>query len=221
MPPEEVVDLNSPEVMLSIPLDLTDQITRNAFSQWPNRLRTLGLEISTGPVVPFRTETLVNEGDNLTTAPLVWVQHVQRMAAVWPLLHFDKPQRIRIDADSFSLLLPNQTYVLIRRFSPKENNSRIIATPYLKDDFPSEFIGIENHVNYLHRPHGSLSEVEAVGLAAFLNSRWVDQYFRMSSGNTQINAAELRQHCLFRSSTPYGGLVGGCQPQAKSITLLH
>ena len=192
VPLKEVVDLNSPEVTLSIPLDPADSVTHSIFSQWPNRLQSLGLEISTGPVVPFRTETLVNEGDNLTTAPLVWVQHVQRMTTVWPLLNFDKPQRIRINADSFSLLLPNQTYVLIRRFSPKEDNSRITATPYLKGELPSDFLGVENHVNYLHRPHGSLSEVEAIGLAAFLNSRWVDQYFRISSGNTQVNAAELR-----------------------------
>lgn len=192
VPLKEVVDLDSSEVMLSIPLDPTDSITRSIFSQWPTRLQSLGLEISTGPVVPFRTETLVQDGDNITTAPLIWVQHVQRMTTVWPLMNLEKPQRIRIVSDSFPLLLPNQTYVLIRRFSPKEDNSRIIAAPYLKGDLPSEFLGVENHVNYLHRPHGSLSEVEAVGLAAFLNSRWVDQYFRMSSGNTQVNAAELR-----------------------------
>ena len=53
-------------------------------------------------------------------------------------------------------------------------------------------MGIENHVNYLHRPDGTLSETEALGFAAFLNSRWVDQYFRLSSGSTQVNATELR-----------------------------
>ena len=192
VPLEEVLDVDSSEVMLSIPLDPADSMTRSVFSQWPNRLQALGLEISTGPVVPFRTETLVNEGDNINTAPLIWVQHVQRMTTVWPLANLEKPQHIRIAPDSFPLLLPNQTYVLIRRFSPKEDNSRIIAAPYLNGELPTEYLGVENHVNYLHRPHGSLAEVEAVGLAAFLNSRWVDQYFRMSSGNTQVNAAELR-----------------------------
>jgi adenine-specific DNA-methyltransferase len=188
----DVLDLNSPEAMLSIPLDPADDITRNRFSQWSGRLHSSGLEISTGPVVPFRTSALVDEGNNVTTAPLIWGQHVQRMGVVWPLMSLAKPQRIRVSPDSFPLLLPNQNCVLIRRFSPKEDNSRIVAAPYLKGDLPSEFIGIENHVNYLHRPHGSLLEVEAIGLSAFLNSRWVDQYFRMFSGNTQVNAAELR-----------------------------
>jgi adenine-specific DNA-methyltransferase len=53
-------------------------------------------------------------------------------------------------------------------------------------------LGIENHVNYVHRPGGNISRIEALGLAAFLNSRWVDQYFRLSSGNTQVSATELR-----------------------------
>lgn len=192
LPLLDVLDLNSPEAMLSIPLDPADSVTRSRFNKWPERLHSLGLEISTGPVVPFRTSALVDEGDNVTTAPLIWGQHVQRMGVVWPLMNLAKPQRIRVSPDSFPLLLPNQNFVLIRRFSPKEDNSRIVAAPYLKGDLPSELLGIENHVNYLHRPHGSLLEEEAIGLGAFLNSRWVDQYFRMSSGNTQVNAAELR-----------------------------
>ncbi len=192
VPLSEVLDPDSPEAVLCIPVGLADGVVREIFSQWPDRLRSFGLEISTGPVVPFRTVAPAFEGDSVTTAPLVWIQHVQRMAVTWPLVRFDKPQRIRIEPGSYRLLLPNKNYVLIRRFSPKEENSRITAAPYLKGTLPSEFLGIENHVNYLHRPGGDLSEIEALGLAAFLNSRWVDQYFRLSSGNTQISATELR-----------------------------
>jgi adenine-specific DNA-methyltransferase len=115
------------------------------------------------------------------------------MAITWPLLRFNKPQRIRIEPESFRLVLPNANYVVVRRFSAKEENSRITAAPYLGEQtLPSKFIGIENHLNYLHRPGDRLSESETLGLAAFLNSRWVDQYFRMFSGNTQISATELR-----------------------------
>ncbi|HKZ82882.1 MAG TPA: BsuBI/PstI family type II restriction endonuclease [Anaerolineae bacterium] len=192
VPLSEVLDLNSPEAVLSIPVGPADSAVQEVFSRWPDRLRTLGLEISTGPIVPFRTTALVTSGDDTSTTPVVWVQHVERMAVTWPLLRFTKPQRIRIERATQSLLLPNANYVLVRRFSAKEENSRITAAPYLKGALSSEFLGVENHVNYIHRPTGSLSEVEAVGLAAFLNSRWVDSYFRLSSGNTQVSATELR-----------------------------
>jgi adenine-specific DNA-methyltransferase len=192
VPLVEVLDLRSTEAVLSIPIEPVDSVIREIFSRWPDRLRSLGLEISTGPIVPFRTTALVTEGDSVMSAPVVWVQHVGRMAVTWPLLHFNKPQWIRIKSDTHHLLLPNTSFVLIRRFSPKEDNSRITAAPYLKGELPSEFIGVENHVNYLHRPGGSLNNTEVLGLAAFLNSRWVDHYFRLSSGNTQVSATELR-----------------------------
>lgn len=187
-----VLDLTSSEVMVNIPLTPDDVSIRGVFNQWTNWLRSFNLEISTGPIVPFRTTALVTGENSFATAPALWVQHVGRMAISWPLLHFTKPQQIRVGADTRALLLPNANYVLVRRFSPKEENSRITAAPYLKDSLPSDFLGIENHVNFLHRPGGSLSIAEAVGFAAFLNSRWVDQYFRLSSGNTQVSATELR-----------------------------
>ncbi len=192
VPLSEVLDLTSPEAVLSIPVEPSDSIVREIFSRWPDRLRSLGLEISTGPIVPFRTKALEAEGNGTTTAPVVWVQHVGRMAITWPLLRFNKPQWIRIEPDTRHLLLPNTNFVLVRRFSPKEDNSRITAAPYLKGDLPSEFLGVENHVNYIHRLDGNLSESEVLGLSAFLNSRWVDPYFRLSSGNTQVSATELR-----------------------------
>ena len=220
VPLREVLDIDLTEAMLSIPLDPADNQTQRIFSQWPQRLRSLGLEISTGPVVPFRTTALVDDGDNISTAPLIWVQHVQRMAITWPLVRLDKPQRIRVGSETYQLLLSNQNYVLIRRFSPKEDNSRIIAAPYVKSDVPSEYLGIENHVNYLHRPHGSLSEIETVGLAAFLNSRWVDQYFRMSSGNTQVDLPNCA-HCRCRHWNQFVGLGNDCGMPIRPITLRY
>jgi adenine-specific DNA-methyltransferase len=192
VPMADVLDLDSADMILRIPVGSADSTVRSFFGQWSNRLHTFGLAISTGPVVPFRTSALRREGGGATTVPLVWVQHVQRMAVTWPLLRFDKPQWINATPDTFRLLLPNRTYVFVRRFSAKEENSRITAAPYFEGTLRSDFLGVENHVNYIHRPGGRLSEVEALGLTAFLNSRWVEQYFRLSSGNTQVSAAELR-----------------------------
>lgn len=186
-----VIDLASPDAVLNVPTDSSDSLLREVFQRWPDRLHTLGFEISTGPVVPFRTRALVEHND-AETAPLLWVHHVGRMAVTWPLTTFPKPQHIRVDAESRGLLLPNQSYILVRRFSPKEDNSRITAAPYLKGTLPGDLLGIENHVNYIHKPGGVMSRAEALGLAAFLNSRWADQYFRISSGNTQVSATELR-----------------------------
>ncbi|HET8852349.1 MAG TPA: hypothetical protein VFN02_07475, partial [Ktedonobacteraceae bacterium] len=48
-------------------------------------------------------------------------------------------------------------------------------------------------LNYVYRPGGTLSYEDAIGIAAFLNSTLVDRYFRITNGNTQVNATELRK----------------------------
>jgi hypothetical protein len=47
-------------------------------------------------------------------------------------------------------------------------------------------------VNYIYRPKGKLSKKLALGLSTFLNSSLLDRYFRISNGNTQVGATEIR-----------------------------
>ncbi len=110
----------------------------------------------------------------------------------WPLHHFDKPQGILIDADQ-KLFVHNTTQIILRRFSAKEEVRRITAAVLFAGTLQSTMIGIENHLNYLYRPGGTLSNEEATGIAAFLNSSLVDRFFRIANGNTQVNATELRK----------------------------
>ena len=88
--------------------------------------------------------------------------------------------------------MPNRNYVLMRRFTAKEETRRLTAAPYLAGDFAIPEVGLENHLNYIHRPGGTLSEDEAWGLTALYNSSLLDTYFRCVNGNTQVNATELR-----------------------------
>ncbi len=176
--------------ILHIPLsDRHDEIAE-LVRAWPAHLYDYGIEVSTGPVVPFRATQFVSSQGNVpeTHAPLIWMQNVRPMKITWPLPR--KNQYIaRKGAEK--LLLPNRNYVVLRRFSAKEEQRRLIAAPYLAE-IDSDWIGLENHLNYVHRPNGTLSIEEARGLAALLNSDLVDTYFRISSGNTQVSATELR-----------------------------
>jgi adenine-specific DNA-methyltransferase len=179
--------------VLYLPLDAEDMRTMSLFAGFPRMLTTLGLEVSTGPVVPFRaTKELVQTPSRAITYPMLWLQHVRADGITWPLgAVFRKPEHIRASAPT-KLLVPNATYVLTRRFSAKEEARRLVAAVLHRGALPGEYVGLENHLNFIHRPGGKVGEGEAVGLAALLNSRLFDAYFRISSGNTQVSATELR-----------------------------
>jgi len=151
------------------------------------------MNISTGPVVPFRaTEFLDQVGAPAKDyAPLIWMNHVLAMQVTFPI-ETRKPQYIRVSASEKSLLLPNRNYVLLRRFSAKEEVRRLVAAPWLKSTIHGSLLGIENHLNYIYSMRDEMSEDETLGLAALLNTELLDTYFRVSSGNTQVSATELR-----------------------------
>jgi adenine-specific DNA-methyltransferase len=95
-----------------------------------------------------------------------------------------------------SLLIPNKNYILLRRFSSKDDKNRLIAAPYFSNYIHSDFIGVENKVNYIYRPKGHLERNEVVGLCALLNSSLFDSYFRIFNGNVNVSATELKEMSL-------------------------
>ncbi len=187
------LDMSSKHKILRIPTSKADDDVSRLVSSWPETLRSLGLEISTGPVVPFRATSLLDQVGvvGATHAPLLWMNHVHAMELRWPN-GTTKPQFIKRTTASEALLVPDATYVLVRRFSAKEEKRRLIAAPLVAGSLRAPAIGIENHLNYVHRPGGTLTEHEALGLAALFNSELLDIYFRTSNGNTQVSATELR-----------------------------
>ncbi|MEK6655779.1 MAG: Eco57I restriction-modification methylase domain-containing protein [Thermodesulfobacteriota bacterium] len=194
VPLTEILDFSSRDKMLWIPVDDTDDDTCRIVRSWPGRLHAYGMEISTGPVVPFRAVPFLDHHGQLAGnhAPLLWMQNVQAMCVNWPTAARGKPQYIKVSPQSMPLLVADKNYVLLRRFSAKEQTRRLTAAPIIANTLGSPWIGLENHVNYIHRPGGTLSEAEAYGLAVLLNSRLLDIYFRIFNGNTQVSATELR-----------------------------
>ena len=188
-----VLDLASENVELSIPLCAEDLTLVQAVRSWPSTLGSLGLEISTGPVVPFRaTQFLAHAASGNSTVPLLWMQHVRPMRAVWPSPEADKPQWITAEPESMKLLVPNANYVLLRRFSAKEEKRRLVAAPLIRGALNEDHVGLENHLNYIRGVSRVLDEELAYGLSALLNSTFLDRFFRISNGNTQVSATELR-----------------------------
>lgn len=184
LPIERVVG-DDEHVMFSIPHDDQDP-----FEGWTATLQTYGLTVSTGPVVAFRATEHIREHAERGTVPLLWLQHVRQQRILWPVQK--KREHIAATAASEWMLVPNTPMVVMRRFSPKEDERRVTCAAYL-GHFPSDAIGLENHLNYIYRKGGQMTPAEARGIAAFLASSVVDAHFRALAGSTQVNATELRK----------------------------
>lgn len=185
VPINEVVDSgNKCEITLQL------RHLDNQLEDMNNTLESLGLKVSTGPVIPFRAKEFISESFVDGMVPLLWLQHIKTMNIQWPIRK--KKEYIQAIAENAWMLVPNKPMVILRRFSPKEDERRVTASAYI-GHLKSPVIGLENHLNYIYRPGGNMNVTEAVGLAVYLNSIFVDSYFRASSGSTQVNATELRK----------------------------
>lgn len=191
-PASDIVDITSDDKVVYLPVDGRDESILNLFRSWDGNMEKYGIKISTGPVVAFRAYDFIVSEPSKDTVPLYWLHNVVKMLCDHPVQKKDKGQYIKITPETKSALLPNKNYVLLRRFSSKDDNSRLIAAPYFGNMSQYEAVGIENKLNYIYRPGGRLHRDEAMGLAALLDSDIFDAYFRTFNGNINVSATELR-----------------------------
>ncbi len=190
----DVIFRKNGDIFIRIPTSHLDIDILHVVDSWPNTLKELGFEISTGPVVSFRAEEylLPELTETPKSVPLLWMHNMKDMRVLQSLHKDKKPSAIRVCNETKQLLLPVKNYVLVKRFSSKEQKRRLYASVLLESEFPYKTVGIENHVNYIHKPGADLSVYEAFGIASILNTTFVDKFFRTLNGNTQVNATDIR-----------------------------
>jgi tRNA1(Val) A37 N6-methylase TrmN6 len=153
----------------------------------------LGIGVSTGPVVDFRLIEYIREKPDKSTVPLLYPGHFSDQVTHWPKEGIKRGNAIQLNEETRRWLYPNGFYTVVRRFSSKEEQRRIMASVVRPDKFPAvDFLGFENHLNVFHEDKHGLPEALAYGLAIFLNTTAVDENFRRFNGHTQVNATDLR-----------------------------
>jgi adenine-specific DNA-methyltransferase len=154
-------------------------------------LKRLGLTVSTGRVVDFRARKYLRENSENNTVPLIYPANFSNGYVEYPTIT-KKPQALVHVKETATLVIPNEHYVLCKRFSSKEEKRRIVAVVYNANHFDCAYVGFENHLNYFHKDGRGLELALARGLAVYLNSTLVDSFFRLFNGHTQVNATDLR-----------------------------
>lgn len=188
-PFEKIVRPDDPELFIHIPDCQGEQISLCGAD---HSLESLGIEVSTGPVVDFRLKEHLRTMPLPDDAPLLYPGHFNGKTE-WPRANFKKPNAMARCPETMKWLYPNGHYVIVRRLSSKEEKRRVVAYHVQPKDFPGHpYLGFENHLNVFHRRKQGLPPELACGLALYLNSSFVDILFRSFNGHTQVNATDLR-----------------------------
>ncbi|MCC6969578.1 MAG: Eco57I restriction-modification methylase domain-containing protein [Phycisphaerales bacterium] len=192
--PRTIIDDLRGDCVIRLPADSSDLEIMRVVESWTGTFADRGLRISTGPVVAFRArDYLLDSADHPDAVPLISIHNVRPFATVWPVTKGSKPIAFRVANGAVSQVLPARNYVLLRRFSAKEEHRRLTASPYLPNAVERRRpVALENHINYVTHTTRELTEDEVNGLVALFNSALLDRYFRVVSGNTQVNATEIR-----------------------------
>lgn len=188
---DQVVKPNNPESFIYIATSNMDQLVVDRMNVFTHTLDDLDLSVSTGRVVAFRVRESLRDEPLEDTVPLIYPAHFDQGYVQWPKTG-RKPNAIALNPSTERLTLPSGPYVLVKRFSSKEEPRRVVAAIYDPSRVSSPRVGFENHLNVYHRDNAGLSVKLAKGLAVFLNSTLVDSYFRQFNGHTQVNATDLR-----------------------------
>ncbi len=191
VPYEQVVRPHDPDSFIHLAGDEVQEQIATRMASLPARLAELELTVSTGRVVDFRAAQFIRQNPGPNTVPLIYPTHFDQGFVRWPK-ESKKPNAMEILPGIEELLVPSEPYVLVKRFSAKEERRRVVAAVYDPKRLRAEQVGFENHLNYFHCEGRGLPERLAKGLAIFLNSTLVDLYFRQFNGHTQVNATDLR-----------------------------
>lgn len=190
---DQIVNRNDSDNFIHIPTSKETNLLETS-SIFNHLISDSFVEISTGPVVDFRVKEHIRKMPVSGTVPLLYPGHFTDNKIEFPKTNWKKPNAIKFNESTEKWLYPKGFYTVVRRFSSKEQKRRIYASVVNPAFFPTfNAFGFENHLNVFHCRKRGIPETLAYGLAAFLNSTAVDEYFRRFNGHTQVNATDLRK----------------------------
>jgi adenine-specific DNA-methyltransferase len=160
-----------------------------AMQTMKSRLLDYGYTVSTGPLVWNRHKLQLVDRDGNRRFPIVWAESITSDGQFilraekknhTPFFHFEP-------GDDW--LIVRKPCILLQRTTAKEQDKRLIAAA-LPTALLERGVVVENHLNMI-MPVTDNPLIPSDALAAFLNSKIVNDAFRTISGSVAVSAYEL------------------------------
>lgn len=166
--------------------DKHDAVVLERINRLPNTLPDIHMKMQTGIIVDFRTRDVLRDHLEDGAFPLLYSQHIKEGRVVWPL---GKEGEV-IKTEHPAYLQENSDFLLVKRFTSKEEKRRLQCGIYLKQRYSQfKYISTQNKVNFVKCDSPCIT----YGLYVLLNSSLYDAYYRILNGSTQVNSTEINQ----------------------------
>ena len=158
----------------------------NQINHFDTTLPDINMRMQTGIIVDFRTREVLRNQLEDNSYPLFYSQHIKGGRVIWPL---GKEGEV-IKTDRKGYLQENSDFLMVKRFTSKEEERRLQCGIYLKKKYSQfPYISTQNKINFIKCD----SPCVTYGLYVLLNSSLYDDYYRILNGSTQVNSTEINQ----------------------------
>ena len=158
----------------------------NQINHFDTTLPDINMRMQTGIIVDFRTREVLRNQLEDNSYPLFYSQHIKGGRVIWPL---GKEGEV-IKTDRKGYLQENSDFLMVNRFTSKEEERRLQCGIYLKKKYSQfPYISTQNKINFIKCD----SPCVTYGLYVLLNSSLYDDYYRILNGSTQVNSTEINQ----------------------------
>lgn len=187
--PYDVV-VNGSEQYVYLVTNMQDVEILQKLKALPCTLPEMGLRMKTGLTVDFRMREALRDEYCEGAVPLLYSQHLRHGRVKFPA---GKSGEYLL-SDRKSLKQQNCNYLLVKRFTSKEEKRRLQCAVYFAESLPDyTYISTQNKVNFIGSGQAPLSEDMVYGLYGLFNSTVYDLYYRILNGSTQVNSTEMNQ----------------------------
>lgn len=177
-----------PEKYVYLATNLEEIKLLERLRKWNNTLPSIGLKMRTGLTVDFRCEDYLKNKPEAGTVPIFYAQHIKNGRVIFPI----QREHEYITTEKNGLIQQNKNYLLIKRFTSKEEKRRFQCGIYLSADLPEyKQISTQNKINFIEGIDFDMTDEQVYGLYVIFNSTVYDQYYRILNGSTQVNSTEI------------------------------
>lgn len=158
-----------------------DLVILKKIAKYKNTLKSLGFNVIYKQLIITEVEDKLTQNCNKNSIPVIWLHNIETKKFIFPINH-KYLNYIYYSNEIKQYTVPNKNYIFFRRYNNNDYITRIKSAVYLQYIKGYDELAIDRLVGVLYNENEELTEEIYLGVSAYINSEFVNSYFRMING---------------------------------------